>query len=244
MDLVKYYTEHSPHSLISQEFADTFAGTPNEIFARVRKKMIHPCENPSNFDRTNWPKIKVAAEIERDFTTHEICFGTCRKYALASVAVLRSKGFAARCRCGFATYFDAGWYEDHWVVEYMDKGKWHLADAQTMRVDLMRGQFIDGATAWKLVRERGFDANAFGFSGQAFFEHGMNYVVGQLIRDASGMLKRELNYEQIVRFVKSAANLSPTEIERYDHIADLILAEDIENLEREYDKIIGYMTNV
>jgi hypothetical protein len=57
--------------------------------------------------------------------------GTCRDYALLMCAMLRAGGWAARVRCGFASYFSSGW-EDHWVCEYLDlaSGQWLLADAQ------------------------------------------------------------------------------------------------------------------
>ena len=57
--------------------------------------------------------------------------GTCRDYALMLVALLRAQGIAARVRCGFAAYFKANHWEDHWLVEYQDRlGNWHWADAQ------------------------------------------------------------------------------------------------------------------
>jgi hypothetical protein len=46
--------------------------------------------------------------------------GTCRDFALVLCGLLRSKGIAARLRCGFAKYFGDGW-EDHWVCEYWDR---------------------------------------------------------------------------------------------------------------------------
>ena len=39
--------------------------------------------------------------------------GTCRHFALLSCAFLRYRGIAARVRCGFATYFQAGQGLDH-----------------------------------------------------------------------------------------------------------------------------------
>ncbi len=57
MDLQAYYREQSEVSKISKEFADRFSDIPREIINQVRKKMIHPCENPYNFDDKNWPKL-------------------------------------------------------------------------------------------------------------------------------------------------------------------------------------------
>jgi hypothetical protein len=44
--------------------------------------------------------------------------GTCRHFAVLSVALLRAKGIPARARCGFATYFQPGLALDHWIAEY------------------------------------------------------------------------------------------------------------------------------
>jgi hypothetical protein len=46
--------------------------------------------------------------------------GTCRHFALLSCAFLRYRRIAARVRCGFATYFQAGQGLDHWITEYQN----------------------------------------------------------------------------------------------------------------------------
>ena len=57
--------------------------------------------------------------------------GTCRDFALLMCSLLRATGTPARIRCGFATYFDDGFHEDHWVTEYrLPDGSWRLVDAQ------------------------------------------------------------------------------------------------------------------
>lgn len=43
--------------------------------------------------------------------------GFCYHFALLHCALLRAKGVASRTRCGFAGYFEAGKWIDHWVVE-------------------------------------------------------------------------------------------------------------------------------
>ncbi|TBR27303.1 MAG: transglutaminase domain-containing protein, partial [Reyranella sp.] len=49
--------------------------------------------------------------------------GCCRHYTLLLVAMLRSKGIAARARCGFGAYFAKGKFMDHWVAEYFDEAQ-------------------------------------------------------------------------------------------------------------------------
>ena len=49
--------------------------------------------------------------------------GTCRDYALAFCAVMRTHGMPARLRCGFAAYLEAGRWEDHWLGEVL-RSEW------------------------------------------------------------------------------------------------------------------------
>jgi len=80
--------------------------------------------------------------------------------------MLRQRSIPARVRCGFATYFTARPYEDHWICEYWlsTKTRWVHADAQLDRLhrdhlgirfdcaDLPRGAFLTAGQAWKLAR--------------------------------------------------------------------------------------------
>lgn len=230
MDYIEYYKKQSDKSKISKRFANRFSNNPGDIITQVRKKMIHPCENPYNFNEKNWPRLDTGKDIESAFMTQQFAFGTCRAFSLACVAIMRAKGIPARSRCGFATYFNPGLYEDHWIVEYWQDGKWKMADAQKMRLDLKSGQFINGAVAWKLVRNLGFDASLFGFSGQCFRDYGLAYIIKNMIRDASGLIKSELNYLDYNSIDKKIDKLTVSDYAMFDNLADMILSEDIKGL--------------
>jgi|GEM_PF-5650526 len=233
MNKEEYYKKHSDMSTISKKFANMFPDAPKDIMAAVRKKIVHPCECPMNFDATNWPRVKNAREIEKTFLTQNLTFGICRRYTLACVAIMRSKGIPARSRCGFAIYLKQGAYEDHWVIEYMDKGKWVLADAQKMMFDIKPGQFINGAVAWQLVRQYNFDPALFGFFGHhEMGESGLHYVIGNMIRDASGLLKCELNYGDLAKIIGSPHNITNDEVAFYDSISQMVLDEDLDGLQK------------
>lgn len=101
--------------------------------------------------------------------------GTCRDFALTLCAFLRSKGIAARVRCGFAEYLGDGW-EDHWVCEYFDRESqsWRLSDAQLDEVlrekrditfdptDTPRHAFMRAGQAWAACRNGSCDPDRFG----------------------------------------------------------------------------------
>jgi hypothetical protein len=129
--------------------------------------------------------------------------GNCRDFTTLSVAILRHHGVAARARCGFGTYFNADNldYIDHWVVERLeDDGSWTRFDAQLdafqrehLKVsfdtlDMPEGTFIDGGTAWQMVRRGEADGDRFGVLNMS----GIHFVRGDLLLDLAAQNKVEL----------------------------------------------------
>jgi catechol 2,3-dioxygenase-like lactoylglutathione lyase family enzyme len=94
---------------------------------------------------------------------HSRHFMICRTYAALLVSIMRSKGIAARVRCGFARYLNPGFYEDHYVCEYYHptQQRWILVDSQLddnakkfMQIsfdpcDVPRDMFVIAGDAWK-----------------------------------------------------------------------------------------------
>jgi hypothetical protein len=103
-------------------------------------------------------------------------FGTCRDYAVMLTSMLRHQSIPARIRCGFATYFTTGPFEDHWICEYWSttERRWVLADAQLDQLhreqlgihfdaaDLPAGVFLTAGQAWQWARSGRADSAAFG----------------------------------------------------------------------------------
>jgi hypothetical protein len=130
--------------------------------------------------------------------------GRCHQYALLLVAMLRHKGIAARERGGFATYFNAPKFEDHWVAEYWDPDRagWIRADAQLDDVwraklnapraplDLGPEDFVVAATAWQRCRKEGGNPELYGISFVPL--HGLWFIAGSLLRDTAALNKDEL----------------------------------------------------
>ena len=135
--------------------------------------------------------LTVARPAERRFV------GVCRHFTLLFVALLRAKGIPARSRCGFGTYFQPGWYVDHWVAEYWHavEGRWVLADAQLDAIqrramaidfdplDVPRDRFVIGGDAWALCRKGAADPARFGIHDIA----GLWFVAGDLLRDVAAL---------------------------------------------------------
>jgi hypothetical protein len=135
--------------------------------------------------------LGVAREPARRVATN------CRGFTVVAVALLRAHGIPARARCGFGAYFTPGFYEDHWVVEYQDDGRWKRGDAQIDDVqhkafgidfdlaDLPEGRFLTGGEAWRLVRSGKADPDKFGLS--SIPESGDWWIAANLVRDVAAL---------------------------------------------------------
>lgn len=130
--------------------------------------------------------------------------GRCRTYAVLSVALLRSAGIPSRARCGFASYFVPGRWEDHWVVEHWSDalGRWVIADPQLDDVwrrhvgvtfdplDLPDGAFLPAGVVWQQVRRGLIDETRCGLASVDL--QGAWFVAGNVVRDLAALTKQEL----------------------------------------------------
>ena len=121
----------------------------------------------------------------------------CRGFSVLAVALFRARGVPARARCGFGAYFKPDWYEDHWVAEYFDDGRWKLLDAQIDELqrgrlgtdfdltDVPRDQFVIAGHAWTLTRSGSADPDRFGLT--SLNEAGAWWIAANLMRDAAAL---------------------------------------------------------
>ena len=114
--------------------------------------------------------------------------GFCYHFALLHCAFLRSKHIPARTRCGFAGYFRAGRWIDHWVAEYWDGERWRLHDTQLGRDALSKEDFQDGLVAWDRCRTGGIDPLHYG--NEVFW--GWDELRGSLVNDIGALNKVEV----------------------------------------------------
>src|SRR5262249_24436405 len=63
-----------------------------------------------------------ALDVERSPSNRGFC--VCAGFARVATAIFRTHGVPARCRAGFAAYFNPGFLEDHWICEYWDGAGW------------------------------------------------------------------------------------------------------------------------
>lgn len=121
---------------------------------------------------------------------HDRAVGTCRHFTVLTTALLRHRGFEARARCGFATYFQEGKGVDHWVVELKQGKGWTRFDAQIVKADLTPEQFLSGGEAWIAHREGRIDASLFGVGGTENW--GPGEIRGNTVKDLAALNKVEM----------------------------------------------------
>ena len=166
--------------------------------------------------------------------------GRCNTYTLLTVALLRSAGIAARARCGFATYFVPGYYEDHWVAEYWNatEQRWTMIDAQLdqtwqkmigMHSDsaMVVGseQFLTAGHAWRDWRNGRLEAERCGLT--SIPEHGAFWIAGNLRLDLASLNKVEMLPWDVWGLGWGPGD-EPTEemLTAFDSVADLTVDPD------------------
>lgn len=142
------------------------------------------------------------APLSRARPLQKRLFSRCAGFTRLLVAALRARGVPARSRCGFATYFVPDRFEDHWVAEVWDAGRWRLVDAQLDEVwldhlhlaqdatDISRDGFLVAAEAWTRCRTGRADPERFGIGFGGL--HGLWFVAGNLVRDLAALNKMEM----------------------------------------------------
>jgi hypothetical protein len=162
--------------------------------------------------------------------------GNCRDFAVLLTAMLRFQGFSARTRCGFATYFCPGWYEDHLICEVWnaDEKRWVFVDAQldeiqqrALRIsfdpcDIPLDQFLPGGMAWQMCLRGEAAPDSFGYGDTV---GGLPNIRGNLVRDVAFLNKVEiLGWDYWGLIDADDSSLTPDDLTLLDQAAALSLA--------------------
>lgn len=161
--------------------------------------------------------------------------GNCRHFSVLLCAFLRAHGLPARARCGFAGYFDAPRFTDHWVCEVWDDARgWYLVDAQiddvqrpAMQItfdplDVPRDQFLVAGAAWQRCRKGEADPQMFGILDL----RGLWFVRGNVVRDLAALTKRELLPWDGWGMMATQADSDARELALLDRIAEMTFDPD------------------
>jgi Transglutaminase-like superfamily len=163
----------------------------------------------------------------------------CRHFSTLLAAILREHAIPARVRCGFGAYFKPDRFEDHWVAEYWNEAehRWQMVDAQMDSIqreafrldfdplDVPRDRFILAGDAWQMCRTGRAKEDLFGLS--FINQQGLWWIVGNLVRDLAALNRMELLPWDVWGAMPGPANaIAPADVELFDHIAEITLADD------------------
>lgn len=247
-EVLNFYKKQGKRTVIDKSISSQFSGILSEKVSLVQGLLIHPerirkenvsvqkenlkVKNPvileNLFRKTKIEKIDDKISLEKKVVA------TCRNFSMLLVSLLLEEGVPARCRCGFATYFPGGGFEDHWVAEYWSREKkhWVMVDAQMdeywrkklelelpifNNLDLKKGQFFVGGDVWNLYKQNLVDEKICGYSPQK--RVGQYYIIGNMLRDFFALNKIEYIYDEISPIMKKEAVLKNNEISLLDSIA-------------------------
>jgi hypothetical protein len=168
--------------------------------------------------------------------------GNCRHFTLLLCALLRAHGVPARARCGFATWFEASRFTDHWIAEVWDapRGAWRRVDAQLDApqreafgvsfdpLDVPAEEFLVAGEAWQICRSGRADPKDFGILDI----RGLWFVRGNLVRDLAAFAKRELLPWDGWGLMADQHESDAAELALLDRVAELTRAGDEQHAER------------
>ncbi|MEU2559997.1 transglutaminase domain-containing protein [Streptomyces longispororuber] len=154
---------------------------------------------------------------------------TCRDYALLLCALLRATGTPARVRAGYATYFEPGFHDNHWVTEYWVAGRgWVLADAQLVdgfhttafdALDVPRTAYVVAGDAWRACREGRTDPDTYGVSSVPAIR-GLDLVRADVVADLAALGGVELlPWDGWGLLDKAAADVTDADLALLDAVA-------------------------
>lgn len=202
-----YFATPGPTTDLSaySRHVDELPSDPSALARVVRGVLLHegvvaegglqfPPERMADRDR-----IGAAAIVERAFDLDPAplsverpierrMIGYCYHFAVLHCALLRAKQVPARARCGFAAYFRADAWIDHWIVEYWDGDGWILTDPNEAIDVVSRNDFHDAGRAWMLCRAGDEDASRHG----NHLLWGWDELRGSLVNDIGALNKVEV----------------------------------------------------
>ena len=173
-------------------------------------------------------------------------FGRCRDFTLLAVALFRELGIPARSRCGFATYFNSGRFEDHWVAEYWSdtEHRWVMVDAQLDHVwqkmisfrgnplDITASEFVVAGRAWQACRSGTLDPLLCGLS--AINQQGLYWVAGNTRLDVAALNKVEMLPWDVWGMGLPPTSPVPDDLAPFDSLAELSAHPDVH-----FDALLG-----
>ncbi|QBD81122.1 hypothetical protein EPA93_36185 [Ktedonosporobacter rubrisoli] len=156
---------------------------------------------------------------------------TCRFVAILTASILKSRGIAARVRCGYAPYISSDHIEDHWINQYWDSAKQRLItiDADTSLevrpfdpFDMPADAFTFAADAWHAVRSGAQNLAAYRFHATGKLDE----LAAQVFADFHCLMNNEIPYTHYPVFIDSGFENNEEKLHEMDSFARLMQRPD------------------
>jgi len=258
---LNFYKNQGVRTKVSKGTFDSFPNNILKICKIIQGLLIHPIPLKELYNlklpqsRINDRKLRTIQEvIEKakilDNSPLHITrnpkkrvVSICRIYSMLLCSILREKGISARARCGFATYFLGGWFEDHWICEYWNEKQkrwirvdsqiddiqivaYHLDRTKINFLDLPKGVFFPAGVLWKLYRDGFVEGKVEGFSREPK-GFGEWYIRGNMLRDFFALNEIEYFYSEEDILMEKNQKLTKKELQLLDKIAEYTSKPDI-----------------
>lgn len=221
---LEFYATPGPMTDLSPSPAEPFEGLPADpvgLMKAVRGCVVSDLmltqiyKLPVPEGREDESQIRPAADMVRRIgelapeplvaarPPQQRFLGNCRHFATLSCALFRRAGIPTRVRAGFAGYFEAGVWADHWIIEY-----WRASEARWVRVDpqlddewlakrtpgvtsesLARAMYLTGGEAWRQCRSGEADPDRFNMGGANW---GTGEIRGSVLYDIAALNQDEM----------------------------------------------------
>jgi hypothetical protein len=174
--------------------------------------------------------------------------GNCRHFATLTCALLRRHGVPARVRAGFAGYFYADIWADHWIVEY-----WRPTEERWIRVDPQYGDewfrehhpngsaesvvqrmYLSGGETWQRCRRGELDPNKCNMGGTNW---GIGEVRGSVLYDLAALNQDEMLPWDVWGRMEAAyrGETDATYDELLDTVSAVTIADDLSAIRELYE---------
>lgn len=189
--------------------------------------------------------VSMAAELfrmdERGFVSdraveHKLVL-CCRYVSVLMTSILKAKGYAARCRAGYAPYFTNGISMDHWITQYYDEkaNRWVTIDADGFfeeaeigfdQYDMPEGSFDFAAQNWLAVRRGEVDGSKFIYADG----RGTNSLKAlglYLFYDFNAIMNCELTFSFVPYLWAHFDELTEQDLQEIDKVATYMSDPDV-----------------
>jgi len=188
--------------------------------------------------------VSMAAELfrmdERGFVgdravEHKLVM-CCRYVSVLMTSILKAKGYAARCRAGYAPYISDGDSFDHWITQYYDEneGRWVTIDADGFfdeeemgfdQYDIPEEKFDWAASTWLAIRRSEVDGSRFVYA-DGLGTNSLKALLLYLFYDLNALMNQELTFSFVPWMWLHFDELTEDDFVKLDEIAKLMVNAD------------------